>query len=150
MSQLMPLPLTVSCFSKIQIGFTFLVPAHLVVPEKGPLNGCNGCKRQIYQIAELNRIEKIDSVARIESNRNFFLPELECSIGYQFGARCQIICGPDSLGSLLDLELVLGEPELELSYAVAKVVNAGHRDGRLLTSRRRDRLHLHAQPLNYS
>ena len=29
MVQLMPLPLIVSCFSKIQIGFTFLVPAHL-------------------------------------------------------------------------------------------------------------------------
>ena len=28
MTQLMPLPLTVSCFNKIQIGFTFLVPAH--------------------------------------------------------------------------------------------------------------------------
>jgi len=28
MAQLMPLPLTVSCFGKIQIGFTFLVPAH--------------------------------------------------------------------------------------------------------------------------
>ena len=27
MTQLMPLPLTVSCFSKIQIGFTFLVLA---------------------------------------------------------------------------------------------------------------------------
>jgi len=27
MAQLMPLPLTVSCFSKIQIGFSFLVPA---------------------------------------------------------------------------------------------------------------------------
>ena len=27
-AQLMPLPLTVCCFSKIQIGFTFLVPAH--------------------------------------------------------------------------------------------------------------------------
>ena len=27
-AQLMPLPLTVSFFSKIQIGFTFLVPAH--------------------------------------------------------------------------------------------------------------------------
>ena len=27
-AQLMPLPLTISCFSKIQIGFTFLVPAH--------------------------------------------------------------------------------------------------------------------------
>ena len=28
MAQLMPLPFTVSCSSKIQIGFTFLVPAH--------------------------------------------------------------------------------------------------------------------------
>ena len=28
MTQLMPLPLTVSCFSKIRIGFTFLVLAH--------------------------------------------------------------------------------------------------------------------------
>ena len=27
MAQLLPLPLTVSCFSKIQIGFTFLVQA---------------------------------------------------------------------------------------------------------------------------
>ena len=27
-AQLMLLPLAVSCFSKIQIGFTFLVPAH--------------------------------------------------------------------------------------------------------------------------
>ena len=40
MAQLMPPPLTVSCFSKIQIGFTFLVPAHLGSPGKRPLNGC--------------------------------------------------------------------------------------------------------------
>jgi len=32
MAQLMPLPLIVSRFSKIQIGFTFLVPAHLGSP----------------------------------------------------------------------------------------------------------------------
>ena len=32
MAQLVPLPLTVSCFSKIQIGFTFLVLAHLGSP----------------------------------------------------------------------------------------------------------------------
>ena len=32
--QLMPLPLTVSCFSKIQIGFAFLVPAHPGSPGK--------------------------------------------------------------------------------------------------------------------
>ena len=34
MAQLMPLPLTVSCFTKIQIGVTFLVPAHLGSPGK--------------------------------------------------------------------------------------------------------------------
>ena len=34
MAQLMPLPLTVSCFSKIQIGFTFLVLAHSGSPGK--------------------------------------------------------------------------------------------------------------------
>ena len=34
MAQLMPLPLTVSCFSKGQIGFTFLVPAHPGSPGK--------------------------------------------------------------------------------------------------------------------
>jgi len=34
MAQLMPLRRTVSCFSKIQIGFTFLVPAHLGSPGK--------------------------------------------------------------------------------------------------------------------
>jgi len=32
MAQLMPLPLTVSCSSKIEIGFTFVVPAHLGSP----------------------------------------------------------------------------------------------------------------------
>jgi len=33
-AQLMPLPFTVSCFSKIQIGFTFLVLAHPGSPGK--------------------------------------------------------------------------------------------------------------------
>ena len=42
MAQMMPVSLTVSCFSKIQIGFTFLVPAHpgSPVPDIRPLNGC--------------------------------------------------------------------------------------------------------------
>jgi len=34
MAQLVPLPLTVSCFSKIHIGFTFVVPAHPGSPGK--------------------------------------------------------------------------------------------------------------------
>ena len=43
MVQLMPLPLTVSCFSKIQIGFTFLVPADLGSP------GQRAIKRVCFQ-----------------------------------------------------------------------------------------------------
>ena len=45
MAQLMPLPLTVSCFSKIQIGFTFLVPAHLGSPGKRAINQVCVCYR---------------------------------------------------------------------------------------------------------
>jgi len=42
MAQLMPLPLTVSCYSKIQIGLSvpFWYRLTQVVPDKGPLNGC--------------------------------------------------------------------------------------------------------------
>ena len=43
MAQLMPPPLTVSCFSKIQIGFTFLVPAHLGGPGHRAVKRVNGC-----------------------------------------------------------------------------------------------------------
>jgi len=45
MAQLMPLPLTVSCFSKIQIGFTFLVPAHPGSPGKGVVKRVCVCVR---------------------------------------------------------------------------------------------------------
>jgi len=41
MAQLTPLPLTLSYFSKVQIGFTFLVPAYPGSTEKGPLNECS-------------------------------------------------------------------------------------------------------------
>ena len=51
MSQLMPLPLTVSCFSKIQIGFTFLVLAYLGSPRQRAVKRvcvcvCNNQKAQ--------------------------------------------------------------------------------------------------------
>ena len=39
MAQLMLMPLTVSCFSKIQIGFTFLVPAGPGIPGQGAVKG---------------------------------------------------------------------------------------------------------------
>jgi len=40
MAQLMPQPLTVSRFSKIQIGLPFWYRLTRVVPDKRPLNGC--------------------------------------------------------------------------------------------------------------
>ena len=43
MAQLMPLPLTVSCFSKIQIGFTFLVPSHLGSPGQRAVKRARVC-----------------------------------------------------------------------------------------------------------
>ena len=39
-AQLMPLPFTVSCSNKIQIGFNFWYRLTWVVPDKGPLNVC--------------------------------------------------------------------------------------------------------------
>jgi len=43
MAQLMPLPLTVSCIGKIQIGFTFLVPAHFGSPGKRAVKRVCAC-----------------------------------------------------------------------------------------------------------
>ena len=40
MAQQIPLPLTVFCFSKIQIGFTFLVPAHPGSPRQRAVKTC--------------------------------------------------------------------------------------------------------------
>ena len=59
MSQLMPMPLTVSCFSKIQIGFTFLVPAHLGSPGKRAAKRvcvCGGGSFVLYQVLKLGEI----------------------------------------------------------------------------------------------
>jgi len=53
MAQWMPLPLTVSCFSKIQIGFSFLVPAHPVLSDKGSLNGCVCVYHSYYTLSIL-------------------------------------------------------------------------------------------------
>jgi len=43
MAELMPLPLSVSCFNKIQIGFTFLVPADLGSPGKRAVKRARVC-----------------------------------------------------------------------------------------------------------
>jgi len=60
MAQVMPLPLTVSCFSKIQIGFTFLVPADPGSPGK----------RAIKRVCVCVGGDTVDNTA--EENSNVF------------------------------------------------------------------------------
>ena len=52
MAQLMPLPLTVSCFSKIQTGFTFLVPAHPGSPGKEAVKWLLYCAGGCVQLSQ--------------------------------------------------------------------------------------------------
>ena len=68
MAQLMPLPLTVSCFSKIQqTGFTFLVPAHL---------GSHG-KKATQRVCEVQSdTNKAREVADVSQNRCYFTPTI--------------------------------------------------------------------------
>jgi len=51
MAQLMPLPLNVSCFSKIQIGFSFLVLAHPGSPGQRAIKRMCVCVFHMLQYA---------------------------------------------------------------------------------------------------
>jgi len=51
-AQLMPLPLTVSCFSKIQIGFTFLAPARPGSPGQRAVKRVCVCFQVKLQVAD--------------------------------------------------------------------------------------------------
>ena len=72
MAQLMPLPLTVSCFSKIQIGFTFLVPADLGSPGKVPSNGCM-CKLCIRMKEKRNKLDWLNEISTKGTNTTTLL-----------------------------------------------------------------------------
>ena len=67
MSQLMPLPLTVSCCSKIQIGFTFLVPAHQGSPGKRAVKQVCVCVCVRAQLASV--VAAADSADSLVSHR---------------------------------------------------------------------------------
>ena len=61
-AQLMPLPLTVSCFSKIQIGFTFLVPAHPGSPGKRDLKWV--CGKDISVLSGKDKYKKTGNTTK--------------------------------------------------------------------------------------
>jgi len=62
MAQLMPLPLTVSCFCEIQIGFTFLVPAHPGSPGQTAVKRVCVC---IYMMQRTTCIDLTKSLAEL-------------------------------------------------------------------------------------
>ena len=53
MAQLMPLPLTVSCFSKFRTGFTFLVLAHLSSPRERAVKRVCVCERVLIWMCHI-------------------------------------------------------------------------------------------------
>jgi len=65
MAQLMPLPLTVSCFSKIQIGFTYLVPAHPGSPGKRAVKWVCVCVPQPVTVKQFVRRRQLMTCRRL-------------------------------------------------------------------------------------
>ena len=70
MAQLTPLPLTFSCFSKIQIGFTFLVPAHPGSPGQ----------RAVKRVCVCVTLTNIEKYHKKISNTSIILIHTKCFI----------------------------------------------------------------------
>jgi len=67
-AQLMPLLLTVSCFSKIQIGFTFLVLAHPGSPGKKAVKRVCVCvimNKYYYSVTESRKLQEQSTTEKI-------------------------------------------------------------------------------------
>ena len=90
MAQLMPLPFTVSCFSKTQIGFTFLVPAHSGSPGKRAVKRvcvcvcvCEGCLCTICTLTPLHTCNKPVLSCQFEDVQKLFLCwQIEHTVGF--------------------------------------------------------------------
>ena len=64
-AQLMPLPFTVSCSNKIQIGFTFLVPAYLGGPGKRAVTRV--CVCVCCEPVQFNSTRQSAAIIRVDS-----------------------------------------------------------------------------------
>ena len=74
MAQLMPLPLTVFCFRKIQTGFTFLVLAHPDSPEQRAVKRVFSLFLAVSQVSAPRRVSCGSRLRLCQSYRLFYLP----------------------------------------------------------------------------
>jgi len=72
-AQLMPLPLTVSCFSKIQIGFTFLVPAGPGSPGQRAVKRVCVCVFRYYFASAAVAVDSSHTNASSSASRSRFI-----------------------------------------------------------------------------
>ena len=82
MAQLMPLPLTVSCFSKIQIGSTFLVPAHLGSPVQRAVKRVCVCVTVYSDLTTFHKFKVLTITIRSDADRRI-IGELAVHIFYR-------------------------------------------------------------------
>ena len=98
MALLMPLPLTVSCFSKIQIGFTFLVLAHLGSPRQKAVKWV--CVSVCLSVCMVSS----DKLSRVFGS----LLLTECSVAcYFLSVQIDILCAGELLGKDHTLKFIL-------------------------------------------
>ena len=91
MVQLMPLPLTVSCFSKIQTGFTFLVLTHLGSPGQRAVKRV--CK-QFTASKSKNQAHKRDSLGgNVKGNMDEMCFKMSFKHGKSLSITSNVVCG---------------------------------------------------------
>ena len=108
MAQLMPLPLAVSCFSKIQTGFAFLVPADPGSPEQRAVEqvcvnvelSCLFVVMYVQEIGQLRRLTELDisenQLVRLPPELGKLVNITDLGLSYN---RLEAL--PDSIGMLL-------------------------------------------------
>jgi len=86
MAQLMPLPLTVSCFSKIHIDFAFLVPAHPGSPGKRAVKWMCVCVCVAV-------VRCYDPTYQVNAGSGLCEPVPDCSVDHCLYGDCVVVAG---------------------------------------------------------
>jgi len=111
MAQLMPLPLTVSCFSKMLIGFTFWYRLTWVVLDKGPINGCVCVHVQDTSVSA-------NAVTEVKKD----LTSIRQQLHQLFATEDQLLAELATLAVTHFPELVVQYPEFHLSNAIVRLL----------------------------